>query len=121
MSQRDPWRLQLMKPAAAGLEAKFREASAFHQQGRHADAERVYGEVLRQQPNHFDALNRLAVIAAQTGQTERAAELFRRAIKLNGKIPAIHRNLGMALFELKRLKESLATVDKAIARKPHYA
>jgi tetratricopeptide (TPR) repeat protein len=121
MSQRDAWRLQLMNPAAAGLEAKFTEASALHQQGKLAEAERIYGDVLRRQPNHFDALHRLAVIAAQTGQTERAAELFKRAIKLNSTIPTIHRNLGMALFELKRFREALASYDRAIALKPDYA
>jgi tetratricopeptide (TPR) repeat protein len=121
MSQRDAWRLQLQKPGIAALEAKFREATALHQQGRFADAERVYDDVLRQQPNHFDALHRLAVIAAQTGQTDRAAELFRRAIKLNTTIPAVHRNLGMALFELNRFREALASFDRAISLKPDYA
>jgi len=121
MSQRDAWRLQLMNPAAAVLEAKFREASALHQQGKLAEAERIYGDVLRRQPNHFDALHRLAVIAAQTGQTERAAELFKRAIKLNSTVPPVHRNVGMALFELKRFREALASYDKAIALKPDYA
>jgi tetratricopeptide (TPR) repeat protein len=121
MSQRDAWRLQLQKSGAAAIEAKFMEASAFHQQGRLADAERVYSDVLRQQPNHLDALIRLGVIAAQTGKAERAVEPFRRAVKLNGTIPSIHRNLGMALFELKRFKEALASFDRAIALKPDYA
>ena len=97
MPQKDAWRLQAQKPAAAALQAKFREATAAHQQGKFADAERIYGDILRQQPNHFDALHRLGVIAAQTGRTERAVELFRRAIKLNATVAAAHRNLGIAL------------------------
>jgi protein O-GlcNAc transferase len=111
MSQTDAWRLQMQKPGVAVLEAKFGEASALHQLGKFAEAERLYGDVLRQQPNHLDALIRLGVIAAQTGRAERAVELFRRALKLNGTIPAIHRNLGMALFELKRFKEALASYE----------
>jgi tetratricopeptide (TPR) repeat protein len=121
MSQRDAWRLQLMNPAVAALEAKLREASTLHQQGRLADAERVYSDVLWRQPNHLDALIRIGVIAAQTGRAERAAELFRKAIKLNSTIAAVHRNLGMALFELKRFKEALASYDRAIALKQDYA
>src|SRR5262249_24931376 len=117
----DAWRLELMNPAAAALEAKFREASALHQHGKLAEAERLYNEVLRRHPTHFDALHRLAVVAAQTKQNERAADLFRRAVKLNAKIPAVHRNFGMALFELKRFKEALASYDRAIALKPDYA
>lgn len=120
MSQRDAWLLQLRKPGVAVLEAKFREASAMHEQGNLADAERAYGEVLRQQPNHIDAMLRLGVIAAQSGRAERAVEFFRKAIKLNPKIPAIHRNLGLALFELGRFKEALASFDRAIGLKPDY-
>ena len=121
MSQTDAWRLQMQKPGVAALETKFREASALHQQGKFAEAERLYGDVLRQQPNHLDALLRLGVIAAQTGRAERAVELFRGAVKLNGRIAAVHRNLGLALFELKRFKEAMASFEKAIALKPDYA
>jgi len=121
MSQSDAWRIRLMDPAAAALETKFREASALHQQGKLPEAARIYSEVLRHRPSHFDAVLRLGVVSAQTGQPERAAELFRRAIKLNPKIPAVHRNLGMALFELKRFKEALASYDRASSLKPDYA
>ncbi len=76
MPQKDFWRQQAQKPAAAALQAKFRDATAAHQQGRFADAERIYGDILRQQPKHFDALHRLGIIAAQTGRTEQAVELF---------------------------------------------
>jgi tetratricopeptide (TPR) repeat protein len=121
MPQKDVWRLPAQKPATAALQAKFSEATAAHQQGKLADAERIYGDILQQQPNHFDALHRLGVIAAQTGRTDRAAELFRRAIKLNATVAAVHRNLGIALLELKRHKDALVAYDRAIALKPDYA
>ena len=119
MPQKDFWQAQ--KPTAAALEAKFGEATAAHQQGRFADAERIYGDILRQQPRHFDALHRLGVIAAQTGRTEQAVELFRKAIKLDTTVAAAHRNLGIALLELKRHKDALSAFDKAIALKRDYA
>jgi len=92
-----------------------------HRQGRLADAERIYWEVLRQQPNHFDVLNLLGVIALQTRRTERAVELIKKAIGLNAKIASTHRNLGNALWDLKRPEEALASYDRAIALKPDYA
>ena len=103
------------------LQAKFNQGMALHQQGKLADAERSYGEVLQQQPDHFDALHLLGVIALQTRQTERAVELIRRAIGLNAKVAAAHSNLGNALLDLKRPEEALASYDKAIALKPDYA
>ena len=39
------------KLAAVALQAKFNQGTALHQQGKLADAERIYREVLRQQPD----------------------------------------------------------------------
>jgi Flp pilus assembly protein TadD len=55
-------RPQAQNPAAIALQAKFNQGVALHQEGRLAEAERIYGEVLRQQPNHFDALHLLGVL-----------------------------------------------------------
>ena len=112
---------QAQKPAAAALQAKLNQGMALHRQGKLADAERCYGEVLQRQPNHFGALHLLGVIAHQTRRTERAVELIKRAIGLNPKVAEAHNNLGNALMDLKRPAEALASYDKAIALKPDYA
>jgi tetratricopeptide (TPR) repeat protein len=121
MPQKEVSRLQAEQSMIAGLQTKFKEAAAAYQQGRLADVERIYEDVLRRYPNHFDALHGLAIIAAQTGRPERAVELFRKAIKLNSKVASTHRNLGIALKELKRSNNALLSFDKAIALKPDYA
>ena len=51
-------------PAAVALQAKFERGLALHQQAKLADAERICREVLRQQPNHFGALNSLLGVIA---------------------------------------------------------
>ena len=112
---------QAKKPAAVALQAKLNQGTALHRQGKLADAERCYGEVLQRQPNHFDALHLLGVIACQTRRTERGVELIKRAIGLNPKVAVAHNNLGNALKDLKRPAEALASYDKAIALKPDYA
>jgi tetratricopeptide (TPR) repeat protein len=110
---------QARDPAAVALQAKFNRGLALHQQGRLTDAERIYGEVLRQKPNHFDALHLLGVISLQTRRTERAVELIKKAIGLDSKSAPAHSNLGNALRDLKR--PELASCDRAIALKPDYA
>ena len=67
-------RAQGWNPAVMPFQARFNEGVALHQQGKLIDAQRIYGEVLQQQPNHFDALHMLGVIAAQTQQTELGVE-----------------------------------------------
>ena len=115
------FRPQAQYEAAAALQTKFAQGVALHQQGKLAEAERIYAEILRQQPNHFDALHLLGVIAAQTLRTERAVELIKKAIGLNATVAGAHSNLGNALRDLKRPEDALASYDKAIALKPDYA
>ena len=112
---------ETQKPAAAALQAKLNQGMALHRQGKLADAERCYGEVLQRQPEHFGALHLLGVIARQTRRTERAVELIKRAIGLNPNVAEAHISLGTALRDLKRHEEAIASYDKAIALKPDYA
>jgi tetratricopeptide (TPR) repeat protein len=114
-------RPQAQNPAAVSLHDKFMQGVALHQQLRLADAERIYIEVLQHQPQHFDAIHLLGVIAIQTRQTMRGIELITKAIGLNPNVAAAHGNLGNALRELKRPGEALASYDRAIALKPDAA
>ena len=109
------------KRAAIALQAKFAQGVGLHQQGKLAEAERVYAQILQQQPKNFDALHLLGVVALQTRRTERAVELIRKAIGLNANVAAAHNNLGKALRDLKRPEDALVSYDRAIALKPDYA
>ena len=57
-------------------------AKQHHQAGRLAEAERLYRQVLAQQPNDSDALNLLAVAVFQAGRGSEAMDLIHRAIAL---------------------------------------
>ena len=112
---------QGQNPAAAALQASFAQAVALHEQGRLADAERIYRQILQQQPQHFGALHRLGIIALQTQHIRQAVELIGKAIALNANVAAAHNNLGKALLELKRPADALASFDRAIALAPDFA
>jgi tetratricopeptide (TPR) repeat protein len=114
-------RPQVQNPAVVSLQDKFMQGVALHQQLKLADAERIYIEVLQRQPDHFDALHLLGVVAIQTKRTVRGIELITKAIGLNAKVAAAHSNLGNALRELKRPQDALASYDRAIALKPDNA
>jgi len=121
LSETDVTRLQAHNRAGEGLQVKFKQGMALHQQGKLREAERLYEEVLQTHPTHFDALHLLGVIATQTRRTKRGVELITKAIGLNAKAAAAHSNLGNALTILKRPAEALASCDKAIALKPDFA
>jgi predicted O-linked N-acetylglucosamine transferase (SPINDLY family) len=121
MSQSDEAKSQAQNEAAVALQVRFMQGVALHQQGAMADAERIYQEILRQQPRHFGALHLTGLIACRTGQSKRGIELIRKAISLNAKVATAHNDLGNALLDVNGAEEALASYDKAIALKPDFA
>ena len=65
-----------------GMKA-FDLALSLHRQGRLAEAERHYQDILKSDPRHFGALHHLGVAQAQGGKLENAIRLMRRALELN--------------------------------------
>ena len=112
---------QAQKPTAAALQAKLNQGLALHRQGKLADAERCYGDVLQWQPDHFDALHLLGVIARQTRRPAEALASYDKAIALKPDYAVAHYNRGNALTDLKRPAEALASYDRAIVLTPDVA
>lgn len=61
----------------------LQEAIAHHQAGRLHDAERIYRDVLRMDPNHSDANHNLGMIAVQVGKPAEALPLLETALLVN--------------------------------------
>ena len=103
---------QIQKLIAQGL--------ALHQQGKFNEAKAIYEKVLAIQANHFDALQLLGALSAQTKEFSKAVNFLTKALKINPDYAEAHSNRGNALKQLKRLDEALASYDKAISIKPDY-
>lgn len=106
---------------SSSLQLKFQQGLALHQQGKLAEAEKIYRKILTENRKHCDALHLLGVIAIQRGRMKQGIDLVSKALAINPNISAAHNNLGNALKELKRPDEALASYDKAIALQPDYA
>src|SRR6516162_9934171 len=109
------------KQPHAELASAFSQALALHQAGRLAEAEKIYGQILKVQPNHFDSLHLVGVIYAQRGNHVESVRQIDLALKINPKAAYAHNNRGNALQKLNRLDDALASYDQAIALKPDYA
>lgn len=96
----------------------LKDAFALHTQGKFAEAERAYAEILRQQPGHSQALYLSGVLALQQGQAGRSIALLQESLKYEPRQPLAHRDLGNALQQVQRFAESLASYDKSLALKP---
>jgi predicted O-linked N-acetylglucosamine transferase (SPINDLY family) len=99
----------------------FAEALRLHEQGRLAEAEPLYAAVLAARPEHFDALQMLAVVKHARGELGEALRLISQAMKLRRPSPQILLNYGMILHGLTRSDEAIASFDQALKQKSKFA
>ena len=121
MNHRKGFRTPPEGQAKDPLVSVFQSAVSFHRQGSLTEAKKLYEEVLKKNPNHFDTLHLSGVLALQSGRPDEAEALFAKAIRINANFAALHFNRGIALQEMKRFDEALESHDKAIEIKPDFA
>jgi predicted O-linked N-acetylglucosamine transferase (SPINDLY family) len=109
------------QPLVQVLDQTFLHGVSLHQQGDLARAKTIYEQVLAVQPQHFDALHFLGVIAAQSKDPALAVALIGAAIAIKKDNADSYSNHAYALSQLKRFDEALASCDTAIALKPDHA
>jgi predicted O-linked N-acetylglucosamine transferase (SPINDLY family) len=97
------------------------QAVALHQQGRMAEAERLYAAILAERPNHFEALHMLGVIKLAQGQLGEALQHMAAALRAKAPSPQILLNYGLVLNGLNRHQEALESFEHAIKLKSKFA
>jgi tetratricopeptide (TPR) repeat protein len=93
-------------------------ARAFQLQGRTAEAESLYREVLATQPNSLEALEGLGVLVFQRGNAEEASAFFGRGVAIAPSSARFHANLGEALRTIRRHDEALQHLRRAASLDP---
>ena len=90
-----------------------------NQQGRFAEAEEIYREILRRAPDNPTALNNLAVMLARHGEKlKEAAQLIDRAIKQAGPTDDLLDSRAVVRLALDRPEDALDDLQRAIAERP---
>jgi len=96
-------------------------AIAHHQNGRLAEAERIYSRILKVQSTHFDAVHLLGVIRHQQGRQAEALDLIGSALKINPRSSDALLNQGSVLHHFECYRDALASYDRALAIHPNNA
>ena len=104
-------------PAATLLQ----EALTLHRSGNLAGAIERYERLLRDNPNHTDALFYLAMAAYSQGRAADAVRLARRAAEAGSENPRLHDLLGSALRATGARAGPLASFERAITLKDDFA
>jgi tetratricopeptide (TPR) repeat protein len=108
-------------PAEDTTASLLRRAVALHRDGLLAEAGELYGQMLKTQPRHFDALHLLGVVRHQQGRNAEAIDLIGAALAIQPHDASAQSNHGVALSELGRTDEALAAYDRALAIEPRHA
>ena len=122
--------IQQNRPTLAGFSSNqitltvpqaMQQAIAAYGGGDWGKAERLCRLILQASADFFDGLHLLGVIAMQTGHTEEACGLLRRAVALQPNNASAHNNFGITLKNLNRPGDALASYERALAIEPGFA
>jgi predicted TPR repeat methyltransferase len=98
----------------------IRAAMAHHQRGEIAQAESMYVELLRQQPDDANALHYLGVLRMAQGRNADAVELLQRALEIAPGNAVAWNSLANMLVLCKELPAAEVAYNKATAIQPDF-
>ena len=101
-------------------EALLQSALHLRRAGKLAEAAEIYGQILRAEPKHFEALHALGILCYQSGRLEDAERLIGEAAAANPNAADAAYNHACLLQKLNRPEEALGSFDRAIAIRPDY-
>jgi tetratricopeptide (TPR) repeat protein len=100
-------------------EAMFRLASSLERDGKSAEAEKVFLELLAQRPNDAASQNYLGYMWADQGvQLDKARELLERAVAREPRNAAYLDSLGWVYFRMGKLDSAEKNLREAARREP---
>ena len=91
-----------------------------HQKNNFKDAENLYREVLKIDPNHFEANFLLGTLSVQIKKFDNAQQLLQKAIKIRPNNVDANYNLGCVFKELGHLDKAIVYFDKVLNIKTDY-
>ncbi len=107
-------------PAMNQPPAQLAVALDLHQAGRMAEAESGYRAILKEHPDHVEALHYLGVLLHQRGDNEDAATLLDRALGLAPDVSACWSNRGLVAVALGDLPHAVECHERALAIDPAF-
>lgn len=110
---------RLHRPLAAE-QALLELAIERHAAGDFAQADALYGKLVRLNRRNAEALHRWALLKQAHGELHAALDLLDRVIPLNPADPGAHCHRGYVLHDLGRRQEAAASLRRALQRSPRF-
>src|SRR5580700_7363141 len=94
------------------------QAIVLHKAGRYAEAQRLYQDILRHQPENARVVHLLGQLALDAGAPQAARPILEHARLLDPNNAATHNDLGRSLLMTGKPQEALPYFEQAIALDP---
>jgi Tfp pilus assembly protein PilF len=101
--------------------AKINLASIYQRQGQYEKAIAVYREVIKSEPNDFEAYYGLGLVYRDYGKPREAIGQYQEAIKINSRSKDAHNELGNAYSSLGQNAQAIAEYKTALKLDPSFA
>jgi predicted O-linked N-acetylglucosamine transferase (SPINDLY family) len=98
----------------------LQNAQRLHRAGNLAEAAKLYAEILRLNPNQFEALHALGSLYYQTSRYADAERLLAEAVRLDPRAADVHHVRGCALQRLNRNEDAINAFNQALASNPGF-
>ena len=99
----------------------IQQAVTAHNDGKLEEAERLYREILKEEPTQLDANNNLGALLYGMNRLVEAEKILKKVIELKPDYAEAHYNLGNVQKNFGRLEEAEQCYKKAVEFKPDYA
>ena len=96
----------------------FNEAVQFYKNNKLKEAEKLFSQILKKLPNHFETIFYLSQILLKLKNFTEAKKLCEKAIKCKPDFAPCHHNIGQAFKELGETKKAVECYSKAIKLQP---
>jgi superkiller protein 3 len=104
--------------ALPSIDELFQRGNAAQETGNYSQAEAIWRQVIRIDPNNANAYYNLGIALRRQKKLDEAVAAYRQAIALNPKDAKAYNNLGNVLYDQKKLDEAVAAYRQAIALNP---
>ena len=101
------------------MKSNYSDATKHFQNGQINEAKKICFEILKTEPNNFNVLYLLGVIAFQTKNYSKSDELIAKAIEINSKNSEFYNFKGIVLVHLNKFEEAIQNWTKAIEIDPN--
>ena len=107
-------------PEIGHVDALLARAARAEQEGRLAEAVRLYRQILGINPTVLYAINRLGAVSGLSGDLATATRQFGNSLKIDPNQPEAWFNLGVAQSKLGRFQDALTSFERVIALAPSW-